>query len=146
MAGSGQTDLGYRRNEGKMTILRTGIDLIETNRFSRQSSEIRARFIARVYTEAEQAYCKDRDQHLAGRFAAKEAVAKALGCGIGEISWQEIEILNDDLGMPVLHLHGEAALRAKRLGLDTWSVSITHLKEYAAATAAAIGTDTPENP
>ena len=121
-----------------MTILRTGIDLIETDRFTKQKPEIRSRFIDRVFTEAEQAYCKDQDQHLAGRFAAKEAVSKALGCGIGEISWQEIEILNDELGMPVLHLHGEAALRAKRLGLDTWSVSITHIKDYAAATAAAM--------
>ena len=66
-------------------------------------------------------------------------MAKALGCGIGEVSMQEIEILNDDLGMPVLRLYGNAAERAKRLGLNVWSVSITHLKEYAAASAAAIG-------
>ena len=120
-------------------ILRTGIDLIEVERFRSQKPEIRERFIARVYTEAERAYCGENDQHLAGRFAAKEAAAKALGCGIGEVSWQEIEILNNEAGMPVLHLHGNAAERARQLGLTTWSVSITHLKEYAAATAAAIG-------
>lgn len=128
-----------------MNILRTGIDLIEVSRFSTQSPEIRARFINRVFTEAEQDYCKGQDQHLAGRFAAKEAVSKALGCGIGTISWQEIEILNDELGMPVLHLHGEAERRAKQLGLSVWSVSITHLKEYAAATAAAAGNGSEEN-
>ena len=128
-----------------MNILRTGIDLIEVSRFSGQSPEIRARFNARVFTEAELAYCKGQDQHLAGRFAAKEAVSKALGCGIGEVSWQEIEILNDELGMPVLRLHGNAALRAEQLGLKTWSVSITHIKEYAAATAAAMGTVPTEN-
>ena len=89
-----------------MMILRTGIDLIETGRINMQKPEIRDRFIARVFTEAEQAYCKGQDQHLAGRFAAKEAVAKALGCGIGEIGWKEIEILNDESGMPILHLHG----------------------------------------
>ena len=91
----------------------------------------------RVYTDAEIAYCAGNDQHLAGRFAAKEAVSKALGCGIGEISWQEIEILNDDLGAPVLHLHGKAAERAEQMGLSEWSVSITNLKEYAAASVVA---------
>ncbi len=122
-----------------MNVLRTGIDLIEVDRFTKQKPEIRDRFISRVFTEAEQAYCKGMDQHLAGRFAAKEAISKALGCGIGEISWKEIEILNDESGMPVVHLHGKAALRAEQLGLETWSVSITHLKEYAAAAASAIG-------
>ncbi len=139
MAGSRQTDYGDRGDKSEMNILRTGIDLIEVSRFTGQPPEIRARFISRIFTEAEQAYCQDQAQHLAGRFAAKEAVSKALGCGIGEISWQEIEILNDELGMPVLHLHGNAELRAKQLGLETWSISITHLKEYAAAMAAAIG-------
>ena len=124
-----------------MNILRTGIDLIEVSRFSSQKPEIRERFISRVFTEAEQAYCAGLDQHLAGRFAAKEAVAKVLGCGIGSVSWQEIEILNDESGMPVLHLHGKAAEFSDQLGLKLWSVSITHLKEYAAATAVAMGVD-----
>lgn len=122
-----------------MIILRTGIDLIETERFRSQRPEIRARFNDRVFTAAEQAYCRDNEQHLAGRFAAKEAVAKALGTGIGKISWQDIEILNDECGAPKLILHGKAAELAEQLGLSVWSVSITHLKEYAAATAAAIG-------
>ena len=122
-----------------MSQLRTGIDLIETDRLRDLSPEIRQRFIDRVYTDAEKAYCKDNEQHLAGRFAAKEAVAKALGCGIGEVGWKEIEILNDDFGCPVLVLHGKAAERAERMGLTLWSVSITHLKTYAAAVAAAMG-------
>ena len=122
-----------------MNTLKTGIDLIEVDRFRSQRPEIRKRFIDRVYTEAEQNYCRDNDQHLAGRFAAKEAVAKALGCGIGEIEWQEIEILNDELGAPSLHLHGKAAERAEQMGLTIWSVSITHLKEYAAAVAVGAG-------
>ena len=122
-----------------MNTLRTGIDLIEVERFRSQRPEIRARFLDRVFTAAEQAYCKENDQHLAGRFAAKEAVAKALGTGIGEISWKEIEILNDEFGAPQLILHGKAAEQAERLGLSVWSVSITHLKEYAAAVAAAMG-------
>lgn len=122
-----------------MNVLRTGIDLIEVSRFASQRPELKERFEARVFTEAERAYCKGLDQHLAGRFAAKEAVSKALGCGIGEVSFQDIEILNDDLGMPVLYLHGKAAERAAALGLTVWSVSITHLKEYAAAVAAGMG-------
>ena len=121
--------------------LRTGIDMIEVQRFRSQKPEIRKRFIERVYTEAEQAYCGDNDQHLAGRFAAKEAVAKALGCGIGDVSFREMEILNDELGCPRLRLYGKAAERAEALGLTNWSVSITHLKEYAAAVAAAVGED-----
>lgn len=125
-----------------MLILRTGIDMIEVSRFRAQKPEIRKRFTERVFTPAEIEYCGENEEHLAGRFAAKEAVSKALGCGIGEISWQEIEILNDSLGMPVLHLHGKARERAQRLGLSVWSVSITHLKEYAAANVAAAG----ENP
>ena len=129
-----------------MNILRTGIDMIEVERFRSQKTEIRKRFIDRVYTEAEKAICRENFQHLAGRFAAKEAVSKALGCGIGEVSWQEIEILSDELGAPVLILHGKAAEKAERLGLTTWSVSITHLKEYAAAVAAAIGSEQhPDN-
>ncbi len=122
-----------------MNILKTGIDLIEVERFRTQKPEIRQRFIDRVYTEKEREYCGENDQHLAGRFAAKEAVAKALGCGIGEVSWQEIEILNDELGAPILRLHGKAAERANTLGLTSWSVSITHLKEYAAAVAVGAG-------
>ena len=122
-----------------MNQLRTGIDLIETDRLRGLSPEIRRRFIDRVYTDAEKAYCGDNEQHLAGRFAAKEAVAKALGCGIGEVGWQEIEILNDEFGCPILHLHGKAAERAEHMGLKVWSVSITHVKTYAAAVAAAAG-------
>ena len=127
-----------------MNVIRTGIDVIEVSRFRSQKPELRSRFIQRVYTKAEQDICGDHDQHLAGRFAAKEAVAKTLGTGIGAISWQDIEILNDGSGMPVLHLHGQAAEQAEKLGLTVWSVSITHLQDYAAATAAAIG-EVPSN-
>ena len=127
-----------KTESGRRTV-RTGIDLIEVERFRSQKPEIRERFLARVYTDAERAYCKDNIQHLAGRFAAKEAVSKALGCGIGEVSWQEIEILPDELGAPVLHLHGNAAKRAMEMGLTTWSVSVTPLKEYAAAVAVGMG-------
>ena len=122
-----------------MIIARTGIDLIEVDRFEKQAPEIRERFIERVYTIAERAYCGDNSQHLAGRFACKEAVSKALGVGIGKVGWQEIEILNDDNGRPRLFLHGEAAAEAERQGLRQWSVSITHVKAMAAASVVALG-------
>lgn len=122
-----------------MTVLKTGIDLIEVERFRSMKPEIRERFLSRVYTDDERVFCGDNEQHLAGRFAAKEAASKMLGCGIGEVSFREIEILPDELGAPVLHLHGKAAERAEQMGISTWSVSITHLKEYAAAVAVGMG-------
>jgi len=76
---------------------------------------------------------------LAARFAAKEAVAKALGCGIGQVSWQEIEILRDDANAPVLHLHGAAQALADKIGLTTWSLSLSHTETHAIAFVAAIG-------
>jgi holo-[acyl-carrier protein] synthase len=76
---------------------------------------------------------------LAGRFAAKEAVAKALGTGIGAISWQEIEILRGPEGEPNLTLNGRALEISRELGLETWSISITHNRTTAAAVVVAIG-------
>ncbi len=119
------------------TLLRTGIDIIEVTRLSGMNPNLRERFLAHVYTPRELTICKGQNERLAGRFAAKEAVSKALGTGFGEITCQDIEILNDDAGAPVLQLHGAAAAKAESLGLHTWSVSISHLKEYAAAVAVA---------
>ncbi len=115
--------------------LRTGIDIIEVSRIEKLNPAIRQRFLSRVYTDAELEICQDRAECLAGRFACKEAVAKALGTGIGDISWHEIEILADERKMPILCLHGKAAQIAERLGLLTWSVSISHIREMAAAVA-----------
>jgi len=116
-----------------MSALECGVDLVEIHRFTTLDAAIRRRFIRRVFTPAEIELCGDRDQHLAGRFAVKEAVAKALGTGIGPISWQEIETLADESLAPVLHLHGQAKETAAELGLDIWSVSITHTRELAMA-------------
>lgn len=80
---------------------------------------------------------------LAGRFAAKEAVAKALGCGIGPVSWQEIEILRGVEGEPVIVLHGKAQQIADRSGLVTWSVSISHSRACAIAMVVALGVSIP---
>lgn len=121
------------------TVLRSGIDLIEVGRLASMKPEIRERFLQRVFTPAELEFCHDQNQHLAGRFACKEAVSKALGTGIGEVSWQDIEILSDESGAPRLELHGAAKEKADELGLSLWTVSISHIKEHAAALAVALG-------
>lgn len=122
-------------------ILATGVDLIEIDRLADVRPAILQRFLNRVFTPAELAEAGDSHSSLAGLFAAKEAVAKALGTGIGPISWQEIEILSGAGGEPVLHLHGNADTIARKKGLTHWSVSISHCKTYAVATAVALGGD-----
>lgn len=119
--------------------LQTGIDLLEIRRIRDLLGRHGKRFLARVYTPAEVALCNGRAEALAGRFAAKEAVSKALGCGIGEVGWKDIEILADEKKAPALHLHGAAAQKAEALGLANWSVSISHSQEFAIAMVVAMG-------
>lgn len=124
-----------------MTI-RTGIDLLEIGRlesmYTRQP-RIYMRFLQRVFTPAELELAGGQKDALAGRFAAKEAVSKALGTGIGAVSWQEIEILQAPWGEPILNLHGRAAARAQALGLTEWSVSISDTATHVVAVAVATG-------
>lgn len=122
-------------------MIRAGIDLVRVERLAGLDPAIRARFLRRVFTPAEQAQADGRDESLSGLFAAKEAVSKALGCGIGQISWQEIEILRESSGEPRLILHGAAKTLADQKGLLQWSVSITHEGEMAAAVALAAGAE-----
>lgn len=121
-----------------MPILRTGIDLVEIRRIASQRPEIHQRFLQRVFTARELAESAGSPASLAGRFAAKEAVAKALGCGIGAIGWHSIEIQRGDQGEPVLVLTGKAAQMAESLSLATWSISISHTRTYATAVAVAL--------
>ncbi|MFZ3080487.1 MAG: holo-ACP synthase [Bellilinea sp.] len=120
-------------------ILRTGVDILEIDRLDSVSPTIRRRFIQRVYTPAEREILGEDNEALAGRFAAKEAVSKALGSGIGFVHWQDIEILDGQYGEPILNLYGNAVKIAERLGLDTWSVSISHSRNHAVAVAVAMG-------
>jgi holo-[acyl-carrier protein] synthase len=129
-------------------LVRTGIDLIEISRLEEFDSPIRQRFLQRVFTEIELEECThpangENWASLAGRFAAKEAVAKALGCGIGPVGWREIEVRRGTQGEPVLHLHGEAARIASEQGLVSWSISISHTRTTAAAVAVALGVVKP---
>jgi holo-[acyl-carrier protein] synthase len=116
-------------------ILRSGVDLIEIERFDRIEPKIRERFIHRVLTSQEILEVKDFNSTLAGKFAAKEAVVKALGCGIGPVSFQDIEILHDENGQPILSLHKNAREIAEKSGLKEWSISISHTQHYAVAIA-----------
>lgn len=117
----------------------TGIDAAEIPRIARALERWGQRFLNRVYTPAEQSYCRSKAQRLAGRFAAKEAISKVLGTGIRYIRWREMEILPDPKGKPVVILYGRAKSIAEGLGLGEISVSITHTGDLALAVAMAIG-------
>lgn len=99
------------------------------------------RFLARVFTPGERAHCGNRPWRLAGRFAAKEAVLKAIGTGLRGFSWQQIEILADDLGAPVVLCHGHFAQALRERGVAKIHVSISHSREYAVAHALLEGGD-----
>lgn len=114
-------------------MLRNGVDIIEINRLEEINPAIRERFISRVFTESEQEICKAINARLAGRFAAKEAVAKALGTGIGELHWKDIEILQAENGEPIIQLHAKAKEKAEELGISQWAVSISHNRTMAIA-------------
>lgn len=123
-------------------MLRTGVDLIEIERVQRAVEQHGARFLARVYTATERQDCQQRIESLAARFAAKEAVAKALGTGIWRqgVEWTDIEIVRDPAsGAPHLLLHGAAADHAQQLGLTEWSISLSHDRERAIAFVVALG-------
>ena len=127
-------------------ILRTGVDIIEIQRFESLNPAIRERFLQRVFTPSELNEARGLWSSLAGRFAAKEAVAKALGCGIGPIAWKEIEIRLGQQGEPILELHGAARQLAEELALQTWSISISHTRQQAVAMAVAVGKDLEQDP
>jgi holo-[acyl-carrier protein] synthase len=120
-------------------IIRSGIDTIEISRLAEVNPAIRGRFIKRVFTPGEIKQARNRNESLSGLFAAKEAASKALGTGIGYVSWKDIEILHLETGQPILHLHGNAKKVADKLGLQEWSVSISHDRDKAVAVAVAIG-------
>jgi len=118
-------------------IVGTGIDLAEICRIQRSLDRFGARFLNRIYTPGEQAYCmrkRNAAESLAARFAAKEAGAKALGTGISRgVSWLEIEVIRLPGGRPTLHFHGRAAEFGRRLGGTRVALSITHTKDLAMA-------------
>ena len=126
-------------------MLATGIDLIEIDRVRRGLERYGTRFADRFFTRREQSQCAGRAASLAGRFAIKEAVGKALGTGIGDVGWKDIEVLNDDRGRPHLTLHNAAERLAAERGLSQWAVSLSHTATHAVGLAVAAG-DWPPHP
>lgn len=119
-------------------MLATGVDLIEIDRVRRGLARYGARFSNRFFTPGEQEQCAGRAASLAGRFAVKEAVGKALGTGIGDVGWKDIEILNDERGRPYLTLHNAAARLAADRDLRHWAISLSHTTTHAIGFAVAL--------
>ena len=127
-------------------VLRTGIDMVHVPRLATIWARYGTRFAQRIYTEREQVICGNRPQALAGRWAAKEAIAKLLGVGLqglgsgsGAVAWHSIEVERDMQGKPVVVLHALARQRFDELGLSVIEVSISHDGEYVVASATAVG-------
>src|SRR5437870_9430687 len=110
-----------------------GIDVVELDRVTRVLRRHPERFLARIYTPAEVAFCRGRVPELAARFAAKEAVMKALGTGARSVAWRDIEVLPDRRGKPLVYLYGGAVERAERIGLEAVDISLTHNDMFAIA-------------
>ena len=124
-----------------MQVVAHGIDIVRCDRIERVWRDHGQRFLDRIYTPRELDYClsgKIAVVRLSGRFAAKEAILKTLGTGWrGDLRWTDIEILADELGKPVVTLHGATARLAESLGIRQILLSISHTDEH--ATASAIG-------
>jgi holo-[acyl-carrier protein] synthase len=121
-------------------VIGIGTDLVEVERF-RAVMERTPTIVQRVFTAAEQAYAekkRDPTERYAVRWAAKEAVMKALGVGIGEVDLKEIEVVRADSGAPSVALHGRAAAVADSRGVTTWQLSLTHTDSAAHAIAVAL--------
>lgn len=118
-----------------------GVDLCEVERM-REALRRTPRLRTRLFTDGERAYCdrrRDPTERYAARFAAKEAVLKAMGVGVGACKWTEIEVERADSGAPSLLLHGGAAQLAAERGIASWLLTMTHTRQAAEAIAVALG-------
>ena len=120
-------------------ILGTGVDIVEIVRFRKILDRSRERFLKRVFTPEEQEFClayHDPTQHFAVRFAAKEAVFKALGTGWAKgVSWLDVEVQRRNQEAPTIKLHGEAQQLSSLKGARTIHLSLSHTENWAVATA-----------
>ena len=130
---------------GKMTVLGIGTDIVECLRIAQMIERHGELFINRVYTDHEIEYCSRRKaatQHYAGRWAAKEAVLKALGTGWARgISWRDVEVFSEKGGKPSIRLDGTAQEVSRRLGISSMLISISHCRSHATAYALALGNE-----
>ena len=126
-------------------VIGIGTDITECLRIARMIERHGDLFINRVYTAEEIRYCRNRKQtteHFTGRWAAKEAVLKALGTGWRRgISWRDVEILNEPGGKPIVNVHGGAKSVVEQLGITRLQISISHCHTHATAFAIATGSD-----
>lgn len=118
-----------------MSSITTGIDIIEIDRIREAINTWDSKFLNRVYTRSEQDICKQSNASLAGRFAAKEAVLKAINSSAFVCNWREIEILASANGRPLVKLHGNLSAECKKKGIKGFDVSISHCRDYAVAVA-----------
>ena len=122
-----------------MTFFGTGIDVVEVQRVTSSMDEFGERFASRIFTQAERDYCEKQKRpsiHYAARFAAKEAVAKALGTGIGkELSWLDVEVLKLPSGEPQILLSGGGKEFAEKNKITEIKISLSHADHYAVASA-----------
>jgi holo-[acyl-carrier protein] synthase len=113
-----------------------GVDIVQIHRVEGALRKFGERFLERVYTPMEVAVCRGRKSELAARFAAKEAVMKALGTGAKGVAWREIEVLPNRRGKPLVYLHGRAKARAEKIELEGLDISLTHDGDLAIAVVA----------
>jgi holo-[acyl-carrier protein] synthase len=127
-------------------VVFAGVDLIEIERVANAKARFGDGFLRRVFTPRELDDCRSRAESLAGRFAAKEAAAKALGTGVWRhgIGWTDIEVVRDPVShAPALVMHGAARRRAGELGWTSWSLSLSHDRGRALAFVVALAQSTP---
>ncbi|HCV27475.1 MAG TPA: holo-ACP synthase [Dehalococcoidia bacterium] len=123
-----------------------GVDIIEIERIGLTFSRYPKRFLEKIYTPEEQAYCRGRAQQLASRFAAKEAVMKALGTGVRGVSWRDIEVQRKRGHAPEIVLHHRAKARAEKMGIVRIAISLSHSREFAVASVVAETAGMPDAP
>ena len=114
-------------------MLTVGVDILELWRLKGVLERWGPSFLDRIYTPDEQAYCRGRIPQLAARFAAKEAVMKALGTGIRGVGWRDIEVTRKRGQAPQISLHNRALARAARIGMTQVAISLSHSRDYAVA-------------
>ena len=127
-------------------MLITGVDIIEIKRIKKVSASYGERFHNRIFTVNELVYCRGRAPQLASRFAAKEAVMKALGTGTRGVGWKDIEVKRKRGMAPFIELHRRARKRATQIGLKDLTLSLSHSKEFAIATVVGKSEKTNQTP
>ena len=124
-------------------VFQVGVDIVEIQRVREVVERWGERFLRRIYTSGELAYCRGRAPQLAARFAAKEAMMKALGTGRRGVDWRDIEVVRSRSGRPFIQLQGRASKVAERLAISQVALSLSHSRDYAVASVLAETREAP---